>query len=84
MGQTPPQEIAWPTPLCGVQQGWAVAPGSIFLTGGVGEHHLGLCFGGLTVENTRRGVEALSDVIRQQLATEPHASVTTGEWMPLV
>ncbi len=67
-----------------LQQGWAVAPGSVFLANGDGDVHLRLCFGGLSVENIRRGVEVLGLVIRQQLATEPPLSTSIDEWMPLV
>lgn len=67
-----------------LQQGWAIAPGSVFLTGTEGGHNLRLCFGGLSVEGIRRGVEIVSQVIREQLVIDAPAPAAISEWMPLV
>lgn len=67
-----------------VQEGWAVAPGSVFLTNGDGDRHLRICFGGLAVESIQRGVEVLGLVIRQQLESEPPVSTAVDEWLPLI
>ncbi|MFN3335049.1 MAG: aminotransferase class I/II-fold pyridoxal phosphate-dependent enzyme, partial [Caldilinea sp.] len=67
-----------------LQQGWAVAPGNVFLTDGNGDFHLRLCFGALTPDNIRQGVRLVSEIIRRQLAVEPLAPKMSGEWTPLV
>lgn len=67
-----------------LQQGWAVAPGNVFLADGNGDFHLRLCFGALTPDNIRQGVRLVGEVIRRQLAVEPSAPEMSGEWMPLV
>ena len=67
-----------------LQLGWAVAPGNVFLPGADGDHHLRICFGALPDASIRRGVEALGQVIRQQLAVTPPTSAAFEEWLPLL
>ncbi|MCS6825601.1 MAG: PLP-dependent aminotransferase family protein [Caldilinea sp.] len=70
-------------PRLALQQGWAVAPGSVFWTNPEGERNLRLCFGGLTVDQVRCGVEVVAQVVRQQLKLTA-APVSPEEWLPLV
>jgi DNA-binding transcriptional MocR family regulator len=71
-------------PRLALQQGWAVAPGSIFWTNTDGERNLRLCFGGLTVGQLRRGVEVIAEIVRQQLAFAPVTPASPVEWLPMV
>lgn len=79
----PPHPGLGATPHLMLQQGWAVAPGHVFMSGTTGDHHLRLCFGNSTPETIRRGIEVLGQVIRQQLAAAS-AAPAVGEWMPWV
>lgn len=67
-----------------LQQGWAVAPGSVFLPEESANQHLRVCFGALPAESIRRGVEVLGGVISQQLARVSPKATTLDEWLPLL
>lgn len=67
-----------------LQQGWAVAPGSVFLPDASANHHLRICFGALPDEHIRRGVEVLAHVIRQQLENAPPSADALDAWLPLL
>lgn len=71
-------------PRLALQQGWAVAPGSVFLPESSASHHLRICFGALPDESIRRGVEVLAQVIRQQLSDAPPSASTLDAWLPLL
>lgn len=71
-------------PRLALQRGWAVAPGSVFLPGESADQHLRVCFGALPAESIRRGVEVLSEVIRQQMASASSTPNTLDEWLPLL
>ncbi|MCW5840759.1 MAG: PLP-dependent aminotransferase family protein [Caldilinea sp.] len=65
-------------------QGWAFAPGSVFLAENDGEHHLRICFGNLPVDGIRRGLEILGQVVRDYLAMRPPLHEPVANWTPLV
>ncbi len=67
----PPHPGLGATPHLMLQQGWAVAPGHVFLTGAAGDHHLRLCFGNSPDAPRERGA---GQVIR-------HAGAASS-WMP--
>ncbi len=67
-----------------LQQGWAVAPGNVFLPEESAHQHLRVCFGALPAESIRRGVEVLGEVIRQQQASALPKATTLDEWLPLL
>ena len=71
-------------PRLALQQGWAVAPGSVFLPGASANHHLRICFGALPEDAIRRGVEVLGEVIRQQLIHAASPANALYEWLPLL
>jgi DNA-binding transcriptional MocR family regulator len=69
------------------QQGWAAAPGEVFLAQATPNLHLRLGFGTLPPEAIRRGVEILGRLVREQLAHaggDPNEAAAGDEWMPLV
>jgi DNA-binding transcriptional MocR family regulator len=67
-----------------LRQGWAVAPGEVFLAEPAQEKSVRICFGNLTPDVINDGVDALSHAIRERLnaATEP--AIQRGNWTPLV
>ncbi len=67
-----------------LQQGWAFAPGSVFLAENDGEHHLRICFGNLPVDGIRRGLEILGQVVRDYLALRAPVPEPVANWTPLV
>ena len=67
-----------------LQQGWAFAPGSVFLAENDGEHHLRICFGNLPVAGIRRGLEVLGQVVRDYLAMRVPVQEPAANWTPLV
>lgn len=80
----PPHPAMADVPRLALQQGWAVAPGSVFLPDATAQHHLRICFGALPEESIRRGVEVVAQVIRQQLADAPPSATSLDAWMPLL
>ncbi len=71
-----------------VEQGWAAAPGEVFLAQPAADLHLRLSFGTLPPEAIRRGVETLARIVREQLAqpaNERENPIGNGsDWTPLV
>lgn len=80
----PPHPGMGDVPRLALQQGWAVAPGSVFLPGASANHHLRICFGALPEDAIRRGVEVLGEVIRQQLIHASSPANALDEWLPLL
>jgi DNA-binding transcriptional MocR family regulator len=67
-----------------LRQGWAVAPGEVFMADADQRKSIRICFGSLTPDGINAGVDAVSQCIRERLATHTATSPAHGNWMPLV
>jgi DNA-binding transcriptional MocR family regulator len=71
-------------PQAALQQGWAYAPGEVFLTQPSAQCHLRLCFGNQTPESIRSGIAMLARLIRERLDVVTIPIPPQNDWMPLV
>ncbi|GIV78246.1 MAG: GntR family transcriptional regulator [Litorilinea sp.] len=67
-----------------LQQGWAFAPGEVFLTRPSPDYHLRLCFGAQPPEWIAQGVEVLANLIRERLDRQESVIEPPSDWLPLV
>jgi DNA-binding transcriptional MocR family regulator len=68
-----------------LRQGWAFAPGNVFLPPGAPYGPaLRICFGQQPPFTIRAGVEALAQLIRTRMESTPKSSRELAEWSPIV
>ncbi|MCX6044411.1 MAG: PLP-dependent aminotransferase family protein [Chloroflexi bacterium] len=67
-----------------LQQGWAFAPGDVFLVQPSTNYHLRVCFGNQGVETIRSGIEVLGNLIRECLQRADLRNPQPSDWTPLV
>jgi DNA-binding transcriptional MocR family regulator len=67
-----------------LQQGWAFAPGDVFLPEGGTDSHLRLSFGSLAPDDLRRGISVLGELINIELSQAPRTFAPSLELTSLV
>ncbi len=67
-----------------LRQGWAFAPGEVFLAEPDGRHHLRICFGNQSAESISSAIEVLSRLVRERLTLNMEPDGAPGDWPPLV
>jgi DNA-binding transcriptional MocR family regulator len=67
-----------------LRQGWAVAPGEVFLAEPAQQKSIRICYGNLTPDVITTGVEVISRTIRERTIAITESSVHRDNWTPLV
>lgn len=67
-----------------LRQGWAFAPGNVFLAQGGGIQAVRICFGQQPPATIRSGVEALARLIRARMDAAVAVHQRTPDWAPMV
>ena len=67
-----------------LRQGWAFAPGNVFLPQGTHEQSVRICFGQQAPATIRSGVEALARLICARLEAAGDMQARTPDWTPMV
>lgn len=65
-------------------QGWAVAPGEVFLAEPQAQKSLRICFGNQPPEAISAGIEVLGALIHDRLNGRSHPQPAVNDWTPLV
>lgn len=79
----PPRPVFGDLYQAALRQGWAFAPGEVFMAQPDGRQHVRICFGQQTPETIRSGVALLAQLIRVRLDQADPAPVQ-GDWTPMV
>jgi DNA-binding transcriptional MocR family regulator len=81
----PPQPYFGDLYQAALRQGWAFAPGEVFLAQPSGQQHLRICFGQQPPETIRSGVEALARLIQARMEQATVLPAPAGDvWSPIV
>lgn len=67
-----------------LQNGWAFAPGEVFLVEPDGAKHFRVCFGQQEIDIIQNGIATLGRLIRDRLQREERQQNISNDWTPLV